>query len=201
MTHQSARTLIDGLGLILHPEGGYFKEIYRSGATPMASQGKTDPEGRLMAAEDRDGGSRNEMTSIYWMATKEYPILIMGENISPHVHYYHSGGPFVYHLIHPDGRCEEVVMGPDPTQGHVMQMVVPSHVMKAGVLKDGAEYFLVGEGVSPGFDFRDFKFTKYADIVTRVGQTKADEMKELGVLYKDPSLNNFDSYYEKKSDN
>lgn len=31
--------LIQGLGLIRHPEGGYFKEIYRSGAEPMASKG------------------------------------------------------------------------------------------------------------------------------------------------------------------
>ena len=134
------------------------------------------------------------------MATKEYPVCIMGENMSPHVHYYHAGGPFTYHLIHVDGKCEEVVMGPDPLKGHVMQMVVPSQTIKAGTLHKDAEFFLVGEGVSPGFDFRDFKFTTYEDIVARTGDTqKADNMKNLDVLYKDPSFNNFDTYYEKKA--
>ena len=89
-------------------------------------------------------------------------------------------------------------MGPDPLQGHVMQMVVPSKVMKAGVLSKGAEYFLVGEGVSPGFDFRDFKFTTYDEIVSRAGKAKAEEMKGLGVLQNDPTLNDFDVYYEQK---
>ena len=199
MSSTSAAALIEGLGLIKHPEGGYFREMYRFGATPMASQGKTDSNGRVITSDGVEGGFRNEMTSIYWMATQDYPVCIMGENISPHVHYYHGGGPFTYYLIHPDGKCEDIVMGPDPAQGHVMQMVVPSKVIKAGVISRDAEYFLVGEGVSPGFDFRDFKFTTFQDIVARAGRDKAEQMKQLGVLRGEAEVpDNFDDYYEKK---
>lgn len=32
--------LIKYLNLVPHPEGGYFREIYRSGSEPMASKGR-----------------------------------------------------------------------------------------------------------------------------------------------------------------
>ena len=141
-----AQKLIDGLGLVPHPEGGYFREIYRSAAPVMESKGKTDERGRLMSVEGAEGGVRNEMTSIYWMATAQYHYLWMGLNVSPHVHYYHSGDPFTYILVYSDGKVEEITMGPDPTKGHVMQMVVPSGTYKAGYLtkKEAGSYFLVG---------------------------------------------------------
>ena len=37
--------LVEHLGMIAHPEGGYFIETYRAGAPPMRSQGLTDGAG------------------------------------------------------------------------------------------------------------------------------------------------------------
>ena len=198
----AAQALIDSFKLIRHPEGGYFREVYRSGAEPMQSQGKTDTEGRLVAVKGIQGDSRNEMTSIYWMATDEFPTCIMGENMRTHVHYYHGGGPFTYHMLHPSGIIETVTMGPDPLQGHVMQLVVPGGVYKCGCIDtpgDGA-YFLVGEGVAPGFDFRDFKLTSYDECVSRVGKDKAAEFVKF--LHDKPELSergHFDEFYTNKS--
>ena len=191
-----ASKLISGLGLIPHPEGGYFREIYRSAAPPMESMGKTDLRGRMMPVEGVEDSKRNEMTSIYWMATHEHHFLWMGLNISPHVHYYHGGHPFTYILFYPDGLIDEITMGPDPSSGHVMQMVVPTGTFKAGFLhnKEEGAYFLVGEAVSPGFDFRDFKFICLEELADRIGAEKAEKYR--GFLHGDPSARNFDGYYK-----
>ena len=101
--------------MIPHPEGGFFAEVYRAGSLPYISKGKTDLNGRLI---DTPEGKRNEMTSIYWMSNLDAPILNMGCNLSPHIHYYNGGDPFRYILIKPDGEIQEIVMGPDPTKGH-----------------------------------------------------------------------------------
>ena len=34
--------LVSSLGLVPHPEGGYFREIHRPGSTPMLTKGQTD---------------------------------------------------------------------------------------------------------------------------------------------------------------
>jgi len=31
-------------------------------------------------------------------------------------------------LVYPDGRMEEFVLGPDPTLGHVLQVIIPADV-------------------------------------------------------------------------
>ena len=197
MVSGDAKTLISSLGLIQHPEGGYFKEMYRSGAPTMESMGKTDERGRMMVAEGVKGGRRNEMTSIYWMATHEQYFLWMGLNVSPHVHFYHGGNPFTYILFYPDGTIEEITMGPDPTAGHVMQMVVPTGTFKAGYMakKEEGSFFLVGEAVSPGFDFRDFKFISFDELASRIGSEKAEFYR--GFLHDDPAAKNFDAFYNK----
>lgn len=186
--------IINGLELIMHPEGGYFKETYRSGAPPMESSGKTDERGKTIRVEGVEGEIRNEMTSIFWMATEEQYFLWMGVNKSPHVHSYQSGDPFTYILIYPDGNIEEITMGPDPSVGHVMQMVVPAGTFKAGYLKNKTKgsYFLVGEAVSPGFDYRDFKFVLFEDLSERIGD-EAENYR--GFLHGDPYATNFESFY------
>ena len=160
-------------GLIPHPEGGFFKEIYRSAAPPMESMGKTDERGRLIPALKLEGRCRNEYTSIYWMATSKSHLLYMGRNLSPHIHYYHSGAPYRYILIHPSGEVQDVIMGPNPELDHVQQMVVGTDVYKCGCFdeKDPSldyRYFLVGEGVAPGFDYRDFIFVSTKQLLERL---------------------------------
>jgi predicted cupin superfamily sugar epimerase len=64
--------LVAKLGLIPHPEGGFFRETYRSGSEPMKSMGGTDTSGTLMDT-DRVPKERNLMTSIYWLLNQDSP--------------------------------------------------------------------------------------------------------------------------------
>jgi hypothetical protein len=65
----SAQQYVDALGLIAHPEGGYFRETFRAGSAPMSTKGKTDESADLMPTPSRAGGVRNPLTSIYYMLT------------------------------------------------------------------------------------------------------------------------------------
>jgi uncharacterized protein len=157
--------VVDLLGLIPHPEGGFFRETFRSGATPMASRGQTDfdvePE-HLVATSGREGGRRNALTSIYWMPTRKSPNLPVVMNQSSHVHCYHGGLPFEYVTYDSKSRTvERAVLGPNLKAGHRPQVIVEGGVWKTGRLlteySDRYDYCLLGEAVAPGFDVCDFR--------------------------------------------
>jgi len=164
----------------------FFTETFRSGSTPMSTQGQTglnctDPHKNLVVvpgghrgARRADGDERrNALTSIFWVPTISSPALLLAINESDHVHYYQGGRPFRYSLFDPKtGHYEEVVLGPELLKGHKMQVSVKGGIWKCGrILKgnygsgDGGgsdyneyEYTLIGEAVAPGFDFHDFSW-------------------------------------------
>jgi predicted cupin superfamily sugar epimerase len=67
------------------------------------------------------------------------------------VWHFYSGDPFRLILLHPDGSTEDVILGPDPLQGHHCQYIVPAGVWQAAHLLPGGLYALYGCTLSPGF--------------------------------------------------
>jgi uncharacterized protein len=190
------KELIASLGLIPHPEGGHFREVYRSGAPPMRSKGETDAEGALLRTE-REPPERNVLTSIYWMVDRASPIGFWCNNASAHVHYHHAGAALTYHVIHPDGRLETQRLGPDPRRGDVLQFVVEGGCWKAAHLAEG-DYCLLGEAVAPGFDFRDFRWGT-EDELTRAFPALFAARPALLAYLKPDTRRNFDDYYDERS--
>eukprot|EP00793_Prasinoderma_coloniale_P002816 PRCOL_00002298-RA len=180
----SARQLVDALGLVPHPEGGFFLETWRTGCTPMTTMGQSDPaaDGTVSTARGQrrpDGdGRRNALTSIYWMPTRASPRLPLGVNLSDHVHYYHCGAPFEYTLYDPaTGEMHVEVLGPDVLAGHRLQVCVKGGTWKCGRLLcgdapvgaaggggDPRDHCLLGEAVAPGFDFHDFAWVTRQEV-------------------------------------
>ncbi len=190
-----ARDLIQSLGLIPHPEGGYFREVYRSGAPPMASKGLTDPAGSLIATE-RTPAERNVITSIYWLLDRSMSVGYWCKNLSDHVHYYHAGATLTYFIIHPDGRLETQRLGPDLRGGDAMQIAVKGGCWKASHLREG-EYCLIGEAVAPGFDFRDFCWGS-AEELARAFPSILTTQKHLLDYVKPDLRRNFEDYYTQR---
>ncbi|PXX67012.1 hypothetical protein DFR70_103768 [Nocardia tenerifensis] len=126
--------LAAALDLAPHPEGGWFRETWRSAV-------EFEPPGY--------SGARASATAIYFL-------LLPGERSAPHtvrsdeLWLWQRGGPLVL-----DIGGEEVVLGPDVEHGQVLQAVVPGGVSQAA-WPVGDEYTLVSCIVSPGFDFADF---------------------------------------------
>lgn len=135
---ETVSTIISKLKMTPHKEGGYFSETYRS------------PD----KAHFEHFGKRNYMTSIYYMLTYERPIGYFHSNKSDIIHYHQSGSAIRYFLVNLDNEWEEHTLGPDIMNGEVLQLVVPGGYLKASKLLTG-NYGLIGEAVSPGFDYSD----------------------------------------------
>lgn len=136
--------LIEALGLEAHVEGGYFRRNYEP------------DEGRKLKT---GYGERFSMTCIYYLLTAESPIGHFHCNRSDIVHFFHSGDPVTYYLLTPSGELQQKVLGPDPVAGQHPQMVVPGGIWKASRLPEDGQhgYALLGEAVSPGFEYKDME--------------------------------------------
>ena len=157
----TAADVVTALGLIPHPEGGFFLETYRAGAPPMTSRGHTDPTGATLTTTrtGKSDPSRNIMTSIYWMLTPTAPRGCWIRNESDHVHYHHGGDPITYHVVDnmaSPPRYYTVRLGPPGMPGTTPQVMVKGGDYKASRLeKGGCGWALIGGAVAPGFDVAD----------------------------------------------
>ena len=133
----SSVEIIQKLGLIRHEEGGWFKETFRS------------PE--EIDCPDRVGTKRSLLTTIHYLLDAERPRGLLHRNKSPIVHFYEGGGVLRYLTVSPEGELTETLLGGE----HERQLTVPGGFWKASEVISG-DYGLVGEAVSPGFDYRDW---------------------------------------------
>ncbi len=139
---------IKKLGMIEHPEGGYFKEVYKA-------KERIEED----ALPDRFTGPRAFSTSIYFLLT--------GSNVSKFHriksdelwHFYH-GSPITLHVLHQDGSYEQVHLGPDLEAGQEFQCVVPSGSWFGATVDQLDTYSLLGCTVAPGFDYDDFEMAE-----------------------------------------
>lgn len=83
---------INHLNMSRHPEGGYYKEIFRS--------------------EKLVDNDKSAMTSIYYLLENEDKSAFH-RLTSPEIWYYHAGYPLMLHVIHPDGRLVTHLMTAD----------------------------------------------------------------------------------------
>ena len=133
--------IIELLNLIpLPPEGGYYRETYRS-PTSM---------------RDSVGSEKSICTAIYYLLT---PDTFSGLHKLPadEIYHFYIGDPVRMLLLHPDGKGEEVTLGQDIENGEYPQFIVPAGVWQGSHLIDGGKLALMGTTMSPGFDFSDYE--------------------------------------------
>lgn len=164
-TKLSTAQLVEALKLEGHVEGGYFKQTFKAEDRPLIAT---------------PNGDRVTMTSIYYLLTAQSPIGHFHMNQSDIMHYFHLGDPISYYLIHPDGELETVVMGSDPSQGQVMQMMVKGGTWKASRIPRNGNYGygLIGEAVAPGFEYVDMQLGETESLVKEYPQHR-DLIKQL----------------------
>ena len=151
--NQNAQYWIDHLGLIPHPEGGYYRVTYRSDLTIARS-----------ALPPTFHGDRSASTAIYF--------LIDGKNFSAfhriasdEVWHFYTGSALIVHVIDPDGNYSELHLGDRSDAGEIFQAVVKAGCWFASRLKDAASFALVGCTVAPGFDFADFELATRSRLI------------------------------------
>ncbi|MDG4785810.1 cupin domain-containing protein [Micromonospora sp. WMMD1102] len=144
MTTPNRPPTAEHLDLAPHPEGGWFRETWRS-AHAFTPDGYTGP--------------RAAATAIYFL-------LNPGERSRWHVvrsdelWLWHSGGPLRLWLggaaEEPATTPTEIRLGPEVAAGERPQAVVPGGVWQSAE-PAGEQPVLVSCVVAPGFDFADFR--------------------------------------------
>lgn len=153
MTTRNAMYWIEKLQLEPHPEGGYFRQTYRS---EMVIAREALPAGF--------GGARAASTAIYF--------LLEGQNVSTfhrlrsdEVWHFYAGEPLIVHGIDPAGKYFQILLGRDQDSGQVLQGVVRAGCWFASHVANWKSFALVGCTVAPGFDFAEFEMGKREELV------------------------------------
>ena len=142
---KTAKYWIEKLNLEKHPEGGWFKEIYRS--EDIIPEHALPPDFK---------GPRNCSTSIYY--------LLEGEDFSSfhrihsdEIWHYYAGFSPIEIISIEQGKLIKHLLGNDPDSNQNLQIVVPKNTWFAAQLIDQKGYALAGCTVAPGFHFDDFE--------------------------------------------
>ncbi len=130
---QTARQIIDLLGMREHPEGGWYCETFR----------------------DAEGGARGHSTAIYY--------LLEGGDCShwhrvtdaTEIWHWYGGGPLSLTLSEDGVNATSLRLGMNLASGERPQIVVPANCWQTAASL-GA-YTLVGCTVAPGFEFSSFE--------------------------------------------
>ena len=138
--HPRAAALIATLDLRPHPEGGFYREVFRSASV-------VTPAG--------ERGQRAALTTIYFLLTAE-TFSRWHQVSSDEVWHLYEGGPL---------ELLELDLTERRLDRHRLASVGegegrPVHVIRAGnwqAARTEGPYALVGCTVSPGFDFADFR--------------------------------------------
>ncbi|PKV52259.1 hypothetical protein ATE84_4368 [Aquimarina sp. MAR_2010_214] len=155
--------IVKKLDMNPHPEGGFYKETYRSeGVIPK----------QILSKEFN--GKRKYCTAIYFLLTSDNFSAFHKINQDEIWHYYEGSSLFV-HVIDLEGKYHCYSVGLNLDEGELPQLVVPAGCWFASSVKNENSYSLVGCTVSPGFDFDDFElgerkklvqqFPKYEDVI------------------------------------
>ncbi len=150
-----SKFLIEKLDLRAHPEGGYFRETFRS------------EEGiEQTALPERFDGDRNFAASIYFL-------LESGQKSRLHVlkqdevWYYHAGCPTKIFIFTKDGEFVEETLGDFASENPRFQVVVPVGAAFGAYPTEPDTYSLCGCATAPAFDFADFKFADAEELLAR----------------------------------
>ena len=139
------------LGLIRHPEGGWYRETYRSSERIERA-----------ALPPRFGGPRAFSTAIYYL-------LRAGERSALHriksdeVWHHYAGDAVELWLLEEPGGARQVRLGGDGEP----QVIVPAGVWYGARVVAGGAYALMGGTVAPGFDFADFELADRAALLAK----------------------------------
>jgi len=165
---KTAAQWIRGLKLAPHPEGGYFREVYRS-----------DEGVSHRALPKRYSGARSFSTAIYY--------LLRGRDISrfhrlasDEIWHFYTGSPLTVHVIDPRGGYQAFHLGVSGMRAQQPQLVIRKNHWFAATVDNPRLYTLTGCTVAPGFDFSDFEMAD-GDALIRLCPRKATLIRHLTI--------------------
>jgi hypothetical protein len=152
MRTQTAAFWINHLQLQPHPEGGYYKEVFRS---------------RQAVIRDGSADLKQALTSIYY--------LLEGTDYSgfhriasDELWYFHKGSPLNVHIIDEAGTHTAHELS--DTGSGKLSLAVKAGLWFASAIPSGKGFTLVSCAVAPGFEFSEFEMAKKSDMLAQYPQ-------------------------------
>lgn len=146
-------TIVSNLDLLPHPEGGFYKEVYRSENILTKD-----------ALPSEFSGDRNYCTSIYFLLTSDN-FSAFHRIKQDEVWHFYAGANLIVHVIDEKGNYTANPVGMDIEKGVQPQFVVPAGCWFASSVAEPNSYALVGCTVAPGFDFEDFELANRDSLI------------------------------------
>jgi predicted cupin superfamily sugar epimerase len=144
--------LVQQFKMLPHPEGGFYKENYRS-------QELINQE----ALPARFAGSRNFSTAIYFLL-EQGNFSAFHKIQSDECWHFYAGNTLQVFIIHLNGQLEVINLGSNIAAGETFQHVVPAGCWFASRPAPNTDFSFVGCTVAPGFDFADFELAKASEL-------------------------------------
>ena len=157
--HPKAQKYIKQLQLMKHTEGGYFKEVYRSGERIL-----------LTHLPKRYKSSRSFSTSIYFLLDgKQFSAFHLLQ--SDELWHFYDGSSVLLYIITKIGELSVKRLGRD--EDSELQLTIEKQNWFAAEIEDKKSFALFGCTVSPGFEFDDFDLGKRDDLIKKFPQNSA----------------------------
>jgi predicted cupin superfamily sugar epimerase len=148
---QAIDSLVDALDLQPHPEGGFYREMYRSHTI-------------VKNVEQID---KSAFTSIYY--------LLSGSDFSSwhriqsdEAWYFHSGCDVLIYFFDQNKSLQTVQLG---LESKHFQITIPANTWFAAKPVSNSSFCLVSCAVAPGFDFNDFEIGERASLLKEFGHS------------------------------
>ncbi|GBD88227.1 hypothetical protein BMS3Abin03_02162 [bacterium BMS3Abin03] len=148
-----AKHYIEKLQLKLHPEGGWFREVYRADETISSDH-----------LPKRYGSARCFSTSIYFLLEGVQFSSFHKLKSDEQWHFY-DGSPVIIYSINETGILETIKLGNNLADGEMFQTVIKRNTWFAAEIADKNSFALIGCTVAPGFEFDDFELAKRNELL------------------------------------
>lgn len=157
----TAEDWIEKLQLTAHPEGGYFRETYRS-----------DEILEMEQLPERYKVDHSFSTTIYYLL-KGNQFSAFHRLNSDEVWHFYAGSTLIIHIISEAGEYSEIRLGNNPDEGKTFQAVIPAGCWFGATINDKNSFVLVGCTIAPGFDFSDFELGNRKELIKQFPRYKA----------------------------
>lgn len=170
-TGRTAKYRIESLCLKPHPEGGWFRETYRSNEKIAKTY-----------LPKRYGSKRAFGTAIYFLL-KGGQFSAFHRLKSDEIWHFYDGAPVAIFIIQKSGALKKIKLGLNPEAGEQPQVVIKanswfaaalagldfkSHISnRKSAIENPKSFVLLGCTVAPGFDFSDFELGRRAELIKR----------------------------------
>jgi predicted cupin superfamily sugar epimerase len=152
MANQSASYYINHLQLQPHPEGGYYKEMFRS-------------EQKVVRAGS--SAIKQACTSIYYLLEDE-DFSGFHRIASDELWYFHKGASLLIHVIDEQGGYSRIELSDELTG--TLSAVVKAGLWFASEIPSKKGFALVSCAVAPGFEFSEFEMAEKDTMIALYSQ-------------------------------